>query len=56
MEENPFKQLETHKEVPKEIKVKIMDNIEALELFMELGDLFSRKFCSIFESFLKTKK
>ena len=56
MEENPFKQLETHKEVPKEIKVRIMGNIEALELFMELGDLFSRKLGAIFESFLMTKK
>ena len=56
MEQNPFKELETHKEVPEEIKEKVMDNVETLKLFMEMGDLFSLKFGSIFESLLKTKK
>ena len=56
MEQNPFKELETQKEVPEEIKEKVMENIETLKLFMEVGDLFSLKFSAIFESLLKTKK
>lgn len=56
MEKNPFKELETEKEVPLEIKENVMENIESLKLLMEMGDLFSLKYSSIVKSFFITKK
>ncbi|WP_155839744.1 hypothetical protein [Aquimarina latercula] len=56
MKKNPFKDLETNKEVPEEIKKAVMEDISSVKLLMELGDLFFVKYPSLIESFFKTKK
>jgi len=55
-EENPFKELETNKEVPKELKEKVMHDISSVKMLMELGDLFSTKLGGVLGSFFKSKK
>ncbi len=42
-EKNPFKNLHSNQEVPKEIKEKLMKEIILLKLFGEITDLFSGK-------------
>ncbi len=56
MEKNPFKELETQEEAPKEIKEKLMKDVEELKLLMDMGSLFSFNYASVIENFLKTKK
>lgn len=56
MKKNPFKDLETNKEAPKEIKENMMNEIASIKLIMELGDLFFVKYPSVIESFLKNEK
>jgi len=42
MENNPFKQInQPLKEVPKELKAKVMHDIAMAKLFMDLAELFS---------------
>lgn len=53
---NPFKELETKKDVPEEIKKELMEDISSVRLIMELGDLFFSKYPSAIKSFFKTKK
>lgn len=53
---NPFKELETNKEVPREIKPKVMHSVSSIKMLLEFGDLFSIKIANVFESFFKTKK
>ncbi|WP_035084890.1 hypothetical protein [Aquimarina latercula] len=55
MKKNPFKELETDKEVPEEVKENVMKDIASVKLFMELGDLFFIKYPSVIEDFFKTK-
>ncbi|GGX30277.1 hypothetical protein [Aquimarina muelleri] len=56
MKENPFKNLETKKEAPKEIKDNIMKEIASIKLFMEFGDLFFIKYPSVIKSYFKSEK
>ena len=53
---NPFKEIETNKEVPEELKESVMKEIASLTLLKELGDLFFIKYPSVIESFFKSKK
>ena len=53
---NPFKELETNKNVPPEIKKKLMTEIASILLVSELTDLFTLKFGSIFEEMFKSKE
>ena len=55
--ENPFKKLgEPPKEVPKEIKEKVMNDIAAFKLFTEFASVFSSNYASVAESFFKRRK
>lgn len=54
-QENPFKKIETNKDVPPEIKQTVMKNIALVRLLMDFGDLFSTKFSSVIESLFTTK-
>lgn len=52
---NPFKEIETNKKVPTELRQKVMKEIASVKLLMELGDLFFVKYPSVIEDFFKTK-
>ena len=56
MESNPFKELETQEVAPKEIKEKLMKDVQELKLLMDMGSLFSFNYASVVENFFKTKK
>tara|TARA_B100001750_G_C14916025_1_gene306939 strand:- start:95 stop:295 length:201 start_codon:yes stop_codon:yes gene_type:complete len=50
--ENPFKKLnEPLKEVPKELRKKVMDDIAAFKLFSDIAGVFSSNYASVVESF-----
>jgi len=53
---NPFKNLEGDmKNVPPELRKKVMDDVATAKLVMELTSLFTGNFASIIEGMLKTK-
>ena len=53
---NPFKNFEGDlKDVPPELRKKVMDDVAAAKLIMELSNLFTGNFASIIEGMLKTK-
>lgn len=55
--DNPFKKIgQPPKEVPAELKKKVMDDVSAYLLFMEVATLFSSNFSEAVESFLEKRK
>jgi hypothetical protein len=53
---NPFKNLEGDlKDVPPELRKKVMEDVAAAKLVMELASLFTGNFASVIEGMLKTK-
>ncbi|WP_439153255.1 hypothetical protein [Winogradskyella sp.] len=55
--ENPFKQInQPLKEVPPELKGKVMHNIAMAKLFMELAELFSYNIGHIIDSVTSKRK
>ncbi len=53
---NPFKQLGYPPlDPPKELKKKVLNDISAIKLVMDITDLFSNKYMDTVESFLKIK-
>ena len=51
---NPFKNLQGDlKDVPPELRKKVMDDVAAAKLVMELTNLFTGNFASIIEGMLK---
>ncbi len=55
--ENPFKQIDQPlKEVPAELKSKVMHDIAMAKLFMELAELFSYNLSYIIESVSSKRK
>ena len=53
--ENPFKKIGLPpKEVPTDLKKKIMDDVNSAKLIMEVTSLFSANFASTLESLFKT--
>ncbi len=54
--DNPFKKIgQPPKEVPEELKEKVMDDVSAYLLFMEVTTLFSSNYSEAIESFLKKR-
>jgi hypothetical protein len=54
--DNPFKNMEqSPKEVPEELKKKVMDDVSSYLLFMEVSTLFTSNFTEAVESFLKKR-
>ena len=54
--ENPFKKIGLPpQEVPKELKKKVMDDVNAVKFIMEVTSLFSSNYASTIESMFKTK-
>lgn len=55
--ENPFKKINhPPKEVPKELKKKVLEDVAAFKFFMETVSLFSSNYAKVAESFLKKNK
>ena len=55
--ENPFKKIDQPpKEVPEELKEKVMDDVSAYLLFLEVARLFSSNYTEAIESFFKSRK
>lgn len=55
--ENPFKKLgQPLKEVPVELKNKVMDDIATLKFVMETASLFSSNYANAIESFFKKRE
>jgi hypothetical protein len=53
---NPFKNLDGDlKDVPPELRKKVMDDVAAAKLIIELSNLFTGNFASIIEGMMKTK-
>ncbi|NJM80940.1 MAG: hypothetical protein HC854_17380 [Flavobacterium sp.] len=53
---NPFKCIgEPPQEVPKDLKDKVMSDVNSVKLLMDLTSLFSSNYASSIESFFKTK-
>ena len=56
-EKNPFKKLgQPPKEVPKELKKKVMDDVNSFKLFAEVVSLFSSNYSEVVASFFKKRK
>ncbi|QHI39131.1 hypothetical protein IMCC3317_45320 [Kordia antarctica] len=57
MKKNPFKEMRIQKDLPPEIKKKVLNDIASITLATELTDLFTVKFATIFQDLLgKSKK
>ncbi len=57
MENNPFKDINKPlKEVPKELKSKVMSDIAMAKLLMDLAALFSYNIGELIESVIKQRK
>ncbi len=55
--ENPFKQLnQPLKEVPKELKAKVMHDIAMAKLIMELAELFSYNLSHVIDTITSNRK
>ncbi len=55
--ENPFKKLDhPPREVPKELKKKVIDDINAFKLFTEITGLFTSNYTKALESFFKKRQ
>jgi hypothetical protein len=56
MNENPFKKLGLPpQEVPTELRQKVMDDINAVKLLIEITSLFSSNYAETIEGMFKTK-
>ncbi|MCB0445639.1 MAG: hypothetical protein R2812_10955 [Gelidibacter sp.] len=55
--ENPFRQIDKPlKQVPEELKAKVMNDVAIAKLLMELAALFSYNIGNVIESVIKNRK
>ena len=55
--ENPFKKLgQPQKEVPQEVKARVMDDIAVTKFVMETASLFSTNYAKTLASFFEKRK
>lgn len=56
-DQNPFKRMQGDlKDVPPELRQKVMNDVAMAKLIMEMATLFTSNYGSLIESLLKTKK
>ncbi|RRQ47785.1 hypothetical protein DZC72_15575 [Maribacter algicola] len=56
-DQNPFKRMQGDlKDVPQELRQKVMNDVAMAKLIMEMATLFTSNYGSLIESLLKTKK
>jgi hypothetical protein len=53
---NPFKSIESTKEVPGQIKEAVLADVASMQLIKDLGDLFFVKYPMLFKSLLTSSK
>jgi len=54
---NPFEQLNTNlREVPKELRKKVMNDIAIAKLILEMASLFTTNYSSLIKGLFKTNK
>ena len=53
---NPFKSIESTKEVPGQIKEAVLADVASMQLINDLGDLFFVKYPMLFKSLLTSSK
>lgn len=56
MKVNPFKEIETHQEIPAGIKEKVMKDIDTYKLLADFGELFTSTYASVIKDFWKEDK
>ncbi len=56
MKKNTFKEISTNKEVPSELKKKVMGEIASIDLVGDIADLFTVKFATLLEEVFLSKK
>jgi hypothetical protein len=54
-QQNPFKQIESEKEVPEGLKEKVMRDVNYLRFFTDMAELFSVKYVETLTSLFKTE-
>ena len=55
--DNPFKKIEQPlKEVPKDVKEKVLAEVSAFKFFLDLTSLFSSNYAQAAEAFFKKRK
>lgn len=53
--QNPFKRIGLNQEVPKELKEKLMRDVNYIRFFTDIADLFSIKYAETVENLFKTE-
>jgi len=56
MTNNPFKELETHKKAPEDIKKSVFEELNSIQLIIDITDLFFSKAPSVIKGMFKSKK
>ncbi|MEA3451279.1 MAG: hypothetical protein U9Q83_05180 [Bacteroidota bacterium] len=53
---NPFKNIESHEKVPETLKKKVLTTVNAVQLLMDIAELFSIKITETIGDLLLTEK
>ena len=53
---NPFKDLETNKEVPPEVRERLLSELAGIQLVSELANHFTLKLGAVFKDFFPSNK
>lgn len=56
MKKNPFKEIETDKDVPEEVRERLVSELANIELAKDLANHFTLKLGSVFKDFFPSKK
>lgn len=53
---NPFKDIETHKDVPPEVRKKLLSELASIQTLTEMANHFTVKLGSLFKEIFPSKK
>lgn len=54
-ETNPFKDMESNEDAPKQLKEKVMRDVNYLKFFVDVADLFSFKYAETVQTLFQTE-